>query len=158
MPRKRQISIPIVFLALLAGCTGLRNPESLIVQKNLIHQAEKCRGNATCFISVKSATPFDWDEMYFFDVGSSRSEREHAVGIKGVEVSDLEGELVFTRSGRITHQEPVRTGVEEPLKNEISFSGLPATGGILKFASSARFEVQQESSKNGPYFILKSAQ
>jgi len=92
--------------------------------------------------------------MYVFAVGVSPDERRKVVGIGGVESSDLEGELVFTKDNKIVHQEPVPQGVEEPIKNEIWFAEFTNTGRHASYSSDVVFLVAQGTSRNGPYFSL----
>jgi hypothetical protein len=94
--------------------------------------------------------------MYVFAVGVSPSERRKIVGVESVETSDLDGELVFTKGGKIVHQEPIPEGLEEPIKNEIGFAEFTNTAQHATYASDVMFSVAQGTSKNGPNFALST--
>jgi hypothetical protein len=149
-------AILVLFAVLcLSGCFSLRSPESFQVQRQLIRHIEhNCSPGKPCQLCLRDITSFDWDWMYVFAVGVSPVERRKVVGVDGVETSDLEGELVFTKDRRIVHQEPVPEGIEEPIKNEIWFSERVNTGQHATYSSDVEFLVIQGTSKNGPTFSL----
>jgi hypothetical protein len=151
-----RIAILLLFVALcFSGYFLYRSRESSQVQRQLIRQVEQtCSAGMPCRVRIHDITSFDWERMYVFAVGVSPEELRQVVGIDGVENIDLEGELVFTKGGKIVHQEPVPEGVEEPIKNEISFAELTNTGRRVTYSSDVVFLVVQGTSRNGPTFSL----
>jgi hypothetical protein len=103
---------------------------------------------------MRDVTDFGWDRMYVFAVGVTPAERKRIVGADGVETSDLEAELVFTKDGKIVHQEPVPEGVEDPIRNEVWFSGFENTAQTASYSAEVAFSITQSTSSNGPYFCL----
>lgn len=154
----KRVTVPLLILCLgCSGCLLSRSPESFPVQGRLIRQLERaCSSGKACKVRMNDLTDFNWDRMYVFAVGVSPSERREIAGADGVETIDLEGELVFTKAGRIVHQEPVAEGVERPIKDEISFAEITNTGESQSYPPDIVFAVKQGTSKNGSYFSLKA--
>jgi hypothetical protein len=161
-PVGESLNRPIVFSTLilyifLSGCFNTRTPDKFAIQGKIIRWArENCAQPNPCRLRIYDLTPFDWDRMYVFDSGSSAQERIKVVGAAGVEMSDLEGEIVFTQGTRIVYQEPRPQGFEEPIKNEIWFADFPAqTGSHTIYLPTAAFMVTASTLKDGPAFELK---
>jgi hypothetical protein len=140
---------------LLSGCELSQHPESFPVQGSIIRYVQQnCSSASPCTLRIRDLTHFEWERMYVFSVGSSLSDRERIVGQPGVQSVDLEGEMVFTKAGKIVHQEPMPEGVELPLKNEVGFAENTNTGGHSEYSPITSFSVAISQSKNGRYFVL----
>jgi hypothetical protein len=134
----------------LTGCSGPRGIEKQIgvyIEKN-------CVGHSPCVINLRRAAPFAWDKMYVFDYTASRAEIEHAVGRKLGSYGELSRYFVFTKGGDIVRYEYETTNIEHPIKGQVVFA-MPDSVKYQEYGADSSFNVSQQSSEAGPYYLLQ---
>jgi len=134
----------------LIGCSGPRGVEKQIgvyIEKN-------CAGQSPCVINLRGAAPFAWDKMYVFDYTASRAEIELAVGKKLGSYRELSRYFVFTKSGDIVRYEYETTNIEHPFKGQVVFA-TPDSAKYQEYGPDSSFNVSQQSSEAGPYYLLQ---
>jgi hypothetical protein len=134
----------------LIGCSGPRGVEKQIgayIEKN-------CAGHSPCVIDLRGAAPFVWDKMYVFDYTASRAEIELAVGRKLGSYRELSRYFVFTKSGDIVRYEYETTNIEHPFKDQVVFA-MPDSVKYQEYGADSSFNVSQQSSEAGSYYLLQ---
>jgi hypothetical protein len=134
----------------LIGCSGPRGVEKQIGA----YIENKCVGHSPCMINLREATPFVWDKMYVFDYTVSRAEIEHAVGRKLGSYHELSRYFVFTKGGDIVRYEYETTNIEHPFKGQVVFA-MPDSVNYQEYGADSSFNVSQQSSEAGPYYLLQ---
>lgn len=117
-----------------------------------------CSAARTCMsaISMKSLTPFVWDRLAIFKVGSSNAEVSSALGIAYPDATDLMAGLVFANDGSIVHRERFPYYPEKP--DRLSFD---LKGHVTAQAFSpgdARFKVEKEIIDGKSYYFMRPAE
>jgi hypothetical protein len=104
---------------------------------------------------MKTITPFAWDRLAVFTVGSSNSAVSEALGVAYPGDTDLTGGLVFARSGAIVYKEELPY---EPEKPEILSFRLAGKATLQIFGSeNAEFEVEAQIVDGRAYYVLAPA-
>lgn len=111
-------------------------------------QGQPCRIRLTDVIN-----DFDWDTMYVFEMGASRSNIESVIHSPLNHNPDLVKTLIFMKQGRITHYEEESEEVETATDQDLNFD-IEHSGGHKQFPKDVVFSVSIEKANEAVGYRL----
>jgi len=110
-----QIKIRLILISSYAfALTTFISSCSNNVTDDLIKTAEqKCvdKKHSPCVISINEVTKFQWDKLYLFSAWTNSDTISHRIGFEytGEDVPDDYTRMLFTKGGKIAHEEDFKT-------------------------------------------------
>jgi len=142
------LSTGLIIFALF-GCFRSQTVESAIVAR-----INSCPNPSSCQISLRGATNFEWDQLYVFDGGDSKKDRELALGIADDGYREFDGQFVFLQGHKIVHEENIPTNIEHPISGQVLFD-VPDGHRFGIYPHDATFSVTIINGTGGRYYQLK---
>jgi hypothetical protein len=110
----------ILVFILTVSCDTVSNQNHYKI-RDLLNEfvSKNCVNNERCLIKLSSETKFDWDTLYFFDIGV---ESDTIVKVINQHFSDKSSyysrKLIFTKKEKIVHIEKyIVSEIDDPIKD-----------------------------------------
>jgi len=115
------------------------------VDKKIVLEIKKsCAQRSPCTVRLANVVnDFDWDTMYVFEMGASRSDIESVIHTPLNHSPDLVETLIFMKQGRITHYEEEQEDFENATDQSLNFN-IEQSGGHKQFSRDVVFSVSIE--------------
>jgi hypothetical protein len=113
-----------------------------LVDRKIVSEIRKrCIQGQPCVLRIQSVIQdFDWDTMYVFEMGASRSDIESVIHTPLSHSPDLVKTLIFMKQGRITHYEEESEDIENATDQDLNFN-IEQSGGHKQFSKDVAFSV-----------------
>jgi hypothetical protein len=104
----------------------------------------RCVQGHPCTVHLTNViNDFDWDTMYVFEMGASRSDIESVIHTPLNHSPDLVKTLIFMKQGRVTHYEEESEDIENATDQDLNFA-IDQSGGHKQFSRNVVFSVSIE--------------
>ncbi len=127
------------------------------IEEQIVRWASKnCDKNQSCEIKIADITKFDWDTMYYFEVGMTQNDVAKIMNVPVENYTPGYHTIVFVKDGQVVYTEYFPTDIEGYKENEVVFGGVKDNYG--KYDANTIFRVGKNQLTSRHYYELEPKQ